>query len=169
MEIERKFLIRPENLPDHLESFPAKELKQGYILHSPALRIRKESELPAGKTAYIMTYKGSGGLSRQEINIPLPEEAGEKLFSKCEGHLIEKTRYLIQSDASDHSTGRPLIVELDVFHGEFSGLIYAEVEFDTEDSARSYLPPEWFGSELTGIRGFSNSDLSRYGMPDVSF
>ncbi|MGN0241862.1 MAG: adenylate cyclase, partial [Candidatus Weimeria sp.] len=109
--------------------------------------------------------KDSGGLSREEINIPLPAEAGEKLFTKCEGHIIDKTRYLIPAGSADAASGRELTIELDVYHGELSGLIYAEVEFDSVDSANAYKPPKWFGKDLTGIRGFSNSDLSRFGMP----
>lgn len=159
MEIERKFLIDSSQIPSDLTSFPSKEIKQGYILHSPALRIRKENE------EYILTYKDKGGLSREEINITLPEAAGEKLFTKCDGHIIDKTRYLIPADAKDTSSGRDLLIELDIFHGEFDPLCYAEVEFDSEESANAYEPPVWFGRDLTGIRGFSNSDLSKYGMP----
>lgn len=159
MEIERKFLICRDRIPFDISVFPSKELKQGYILHSPALRIRKSNE------EYILTYKDRGGLSREEINITLPEEAGEKLFTKCDGHIIDKTRYLIPAEAKDAATGRDLVIELDIFHGDFDSLCYAEVEFDSENSANSYTPPEWFGKDLTGIRGFSNSDLSKYGMP----
>lgn len=165
MEIERKFLIDKNRLPEDYKSYPAKELRQGYVLHKPALRIRREKNLPDGDTKYIMTYKDKGGLARQEINVELPHDAGEKLFSKCDGHIIEKTRYLIPAEAKDSSSGRELTIELDVFSGEFSGLLYAEVEFDSVESANSYQPPEWFGKDLTGIRGFSNSELSQFGMP----
>lgn len=160
MEIERKFRIYKNQIPFDYTAFPCKEIRQGYILHSPALRIRKEND------DYILTYKDKGGLSRQEINITLPEDAGEKLFSKCDGHIIDKTRYIIPAGVVDPSSGRDLIIELDIFHGDFDSLCYAEVEFDSEDSAHAYNPPEWFGRDLTGIRGYSNSDLSKYGMPD---
>lgn len=159
MEIERKFRIYRNQIPFDLNTFPRKEIKQGYILHSPALRIRKEND------EFILTYKDKGGLSREEINVTLPAPAGEKLFTKCDGHIIDKTRYLIPAEVKDPVSGRALVIELDVFHGEFDSLCYAEVEFDSEDSANSYVPPAWFGKDLTGIRGFSNSDLSLYGIP----
>jgi CYTH domain-containing protein len=159
MEIERKFRIYRNQIPFDISEFPSKEIRQGYILHSPALRIRKENE------DYILTYKGRGSLSREEINITLPEAAGEKLFTKCDGHLIDKTRYLIPANAKDATSGRDLVIELDIFHGEFDSLCYAEVEFDSEESANSYIVPDWFGKDLTGIHGFSNSDLSKYGLP----
>lgn len=159
MEIERKFRIYRNQIPFDITQYPSEEIKQGYILHSPALRIRRQND------DYILTYKDKGGLSREEINITLPDNAGEKLFTKCDGHIIEKTRYLIPAGVSDLTSGRDLTIELDVFHGEFDSLCYAEVEFDSEDSANAYIPPAWFGRDLTGIRGFSNSDLSKYGMP----
>lgn len=90
MEIERKFLIDKNKLPQDYKSYPAKELRQGYVLHRPALRIRREKNLPDGDTKYIMTYKDKGGLARQEINVELPHDAGEKLFSKCDGHIYRK-------------------------------------------------------------------------------
>ena len=159
MEIERKFRIYRNQIPFDISRFPSKEIRQGYILHSPALRIRKENE------DYILTYKDRGGLSREEINITLPEAAGEKLSTKCDGQLIDKTRYLIPANAKDATSGRDLVIELDIFHGEFDSLCYAEVEFDSEESANSYIVPGWFGKDLTGIHGFSNSDLSKYGLP----
>ncbi|MQN00800.1 MAG: adenylate cyclase [Lachnospiraceae bacterium] len=167
MEIERKFLIDKGRLPENYKTYPSKSLKQGYVLHRPCLRIRKEQSGDSDPR-YIMTYKDNGGLARQEINIEVPADAGEKLFTKCDGHIIEKTRYLIPAGVKDTSSGRDLTIELDVFEGEFLGLVYAEVEFDSKDSARSYTPPEWFGKDVTEIRGFSNSDLSLNGLPGIT-
>ena len=165
MEIEHKYLIERDSLPAGFDTFPSKALKQGYLIHQPALRIRKETLLPDGESEYILTYKDKGGLARQEINITLPAEAGEKLFGKCDGYIIEKTRYLIPAGAKDTVSGRDLTIELDVFSGELKGLIYAEVEFDSVESANAYIQPEWFGKGVTGIKGYSNSDLSLFGMP----
>ena len=167
MEIEHKYLINKSDLPDGYDTYPAKSIKQGYLLHKPALRIRKEILLPDGEPKYTLTYKDSGGLAREEINIPLPSDAGEKLFTKCEGHIIDKTRYLLPAGVTDSTSGRDLPTALDIFSGQLTGLIYAEVEFDSIDSANAYKPPKWFGKDLTGIKGFSNSDLSRFGMPNL--
>ena len=167
MEIEHKYLIEKSKLPAGYDTYPAKSVKQGYLLHKPALRIRKEILLPDGEPKYTLTYKDSGELAREEINIPLPADAGEKLFTKCDGHIIEKTRYLIPAGVKDTTSGRDLTIELDIFSGELNGLIYAEVEFDSIESANAYKPPEWFGKDLAGIKGFSNSDLSRSGMPSL--
>ena len=49
MEIEHKYLINKSDLPDGYDTYPAKSIKQGYLLHKPALRIRKEILLPDGE------------------------------------------------------------------------------------------------------------------------
>ena len=84
MEIERKFLIH--SLPEHLESYPKKEIEQGYLCTNPVVRIRKSND------NYILTYKGSGMMIREEHNLPLNKEAFEHLKAKADGIFIEKTR-----------------------------------------------------------------------------
>ena len=66
IEIERKFLVK--KLPDNLESYPKKEILQGYLNTSPAIRVRSENE------EYFLTYKGSGFIKHSEYNLPLDRE-----------------------------------------------------------------------------------------------
>ena len=42
MEIERKFLIH--TLPENLETYPHKEIAQGYICTDPVVRIRRSDD-----------------------------------------------------------------------------------------------------------------------------
>lgn len=147
MEIERKFLIDPVKLPENLEEYPHWELEQAYIITEPVLRIRRK------KDQYILTYKGKGLMTREEAEFSLPQTAYEKLLEKTEGNIITKTRYNIpESDG--------LTIELDIFHGCFQGLYLAEVEFKDEKSALAYLPPAWFGRDVTNENTFHNSTLS---------
>lgn len=148
MEIERKFLIKKEMLPEHLEQYPHSLFQQAYIITQPVLRIRKK------ESQYILTYKGEGLMTREEIEFPLSQEAYEKLLTKSEGNILSKTRYRIPDRES-------LCIELDVFHGKFEGLFLAEVEFSSEEEALSYCPPAWFGKEVTSIHTFHNSNLSK--------
>ncbi len=62
MEIERKFTIR--KLPDKLESYPFHHIEQGYLCALPVVRVRRED------SEYILTYKGSGMMAREEYNLP---------------------------------------------------------------------------------------------------
>ncbi|MGN0495169.1 MAG: CYTH domain-containing protein [Lachnospiraceae bacterium] len=148
MEIERKFLVSKEALPDNLEQYKKNELEQAYIITEPVLRIRKKNN------DYILTYKGQGLMKREEIEVSIPKDAYEKLLSKTEGNIITKTRYVIPEE-------NRLTIELDIFHGDFEGLYIAEVEFPDEESAQAYLPPLWFGKEVTQENTYHNSTLSK--------
>lgn len=147
MEIERKFLITKEQLPNTLECYPYNELEQAYILINPVLRIRKKDN------SYILTYKGPGLMKREEVEFPLTKEAYDKLLTKTDGNIITKKRYKIPD--KNHLT-----IELDIFSGLFEGLFLAEVEFPDEKTAINYIPPAWFGKEVTNENTFHNSTLS---------
>ena len=151
IEIERKFL--PPALPDGLERYPHKEFLQGYLSTSPTVRVRREGE------DYVLTYKGSGLLKREEYNLPLTAESFAHLLEKCDGLRIEKTRYRIPLPGTAYTA------EFDRFQGELAGLLLVEVEFPDEASARAFTPPAWFGEEVTQDARYQNSSLCRFGLP----
>lgn len=142
MEIERKFLIK--ELPD-LSKYEYVDIEQGYLCTHPVVRIRKKND------KYILTYKGSGLMAREEIEAELTKEAYEHLREKIDGHTITKRRYLIPFE--------PYTIELDVFEGHKSGLIMAEVEFPSIDEANNFVPPEWFGEDVTNDKKYHNSNM----------
>ncbi|MDY3917466.1 MAG: CYTH domain-containing protein [Candidatus Limivivens sp.] len=146
MEIERKFLIK--SLPDNLESYAFHQIEQAYLCTEPVIRIRRQDQ------DYILTYKGKGMMAREEYNLPLTEEAYLHLKKKADGNVIEKRRYLIPLEDG-------LTVELDLFQGCFRGMILAEVEFPTVEAAKAFLPPPWFGEDVTLSPEYHNSSLSR--------
>ena len=51
-------------------------------------------------------------------------------------------------------------VNLDIFEGELAPLVLAEVEFTTEAEAKAFVPPEWFGEDVTYSNTYHNSVLS---------
>lgn len=146
MEIERKYLIK--TLPEHLEQYPCKVIEQGYLNTNPVVRIRRSND------DYILTYKGKGMMVREEYNLPLNEEAFFHLKEKIDGRLIKKRRHLIP-------LAPKYTIELDVFEGDLAPLLLAEVEFETEEEANSFTPPEWFGEDVTFSGKYHNSQLSR--------
>ena len=155
MEIERKYAIN--KIPDNLEQYPYKMIEQGYLCHNPIVRIRKSND------DYYLTYKSKvpienskegSAIIRNEVELPLTKEAYEKLKEKTERNIIYKTRYLIPITDG-------LTAELDVFDSLLKGLVFVEVEFPDENSANGFLPPQWFGKELTSDGRFSNYYLSK--------
>ena len=146
-EIERKFLVK--RIPEHLEQYPFHTLEQGYLNTDPVVRVRREDD------SYYLTYKGRGFLVREEYNLPLNADAYAHLVEKADGNIIRKKRYLIPIEGSQ------LTIELDVFDTPFAPLILAEVEFESIEQAQAFVPPEWFGEDVTENREYSNSNLSK--------
>lgn len=98
-EIERKWTVKelPAVFPggEKLYELPNKKITQGYLCTQPVVRIRQEG------TAYYLTYKGKGFKVREEYNLPLTEEAYRHLLPKCDGIVIEKTRYRLSLNEID--------------------------------------------------------------------
>ena len=144
MEIERKFLIK--EMPDLMKhSFHCME--QGYLNTDPVVRVRKEDD------TYYLTYKGKGLLAREEYNLPLNEMGYYHLVEKADGVIIRKKRYLIPYEK--------YTIELDVFEEPYENLVIAEVEFESEEEAEKFCPPDWFGEDVTYDRRYHNSNLSK--------
>lgn len=146
MEIERKFLIH--KLPDNLNAYPFQLLEQAYLCTDPVVRVRRSDDI------YTLTYKSKGLMSREEYNLPLTAESYEHLKKKADGNIIRKKRFRIP--LLDELT-----IELDLFDTPFEELILAEVEFISEEQAHSFLPPDWFGEEVTWSTEYHNSTLSQ--------
>ena len=159
MEIERKFIIN--KLPENLADYPHRHLEQAYLNVEPVFRVRKEDD------TYYMTYKGRGMMAREEYNLALDEASYYHLREKADGNIISKTRYLIPLKNPGFREGFPtppedytLTIELDVFEPPFAPLNVAEVEFGSKEAAESFLPPEWFGEEVTYRNEYHNSYLA---------
>lgn len=148
MEIERKFLI--SQIPIDLSHCSFHQIEQGYLATAPVIRIRRADN------DYYLTYKSVGFLAREEYNLPLTAEAYHHLRSKIDGILIKKKRYLIPY--------KGFTIELDVFAEALAPLVLAEVEFKTEQEAKRFSPPDWFGQDVTFLPDYQNNTLSQKGL-----
>ena len=119
-------------LPENLSDYPSRAMEQGYLCTDPVVRIRHEGD---------------------DYNLPLTREAYEHLRPKTDGILIAKTRYYLPLGE--------LTIELDVFQAPYEGLFLAEVEFPDLESANAFVPPEWFGEDVTFSSAYHNSTLSK--------
>lgn len=149
MEIERKYLIQKEHIPFSPADFPCHHIEQGYLCTAPVVRIRRDNN------DYFLTYKSKGLMIREEHNLPLTADAYQHLKEKIDGRLIVKDRYIIPLESDPD-----LLIELDFFKNELEDLILAEVEFPDKASADRFLPPAWFGDDVTFSSRYHNSTLS---------
>lgn len=149
-EIERKFLIA--SLPEDLEKTERHRITQSYVSRNPTIRIRKWDD------EYVLTVKGGGLLKRAEFEMELSEEQFENLKTKSEDGIIDKMRYI-------YPINDALIAEIDIYFGHLDGFMNVEVEFPDEKTALLFDPPAWFGDEITGDKRYTNSFLSKFGVP----
>ena len=147
-ETERKFLVKDNSWNMNVTGTA---YKQGYLVSTKerAARIRI-----AGDKGYI-TIKGpapEGTLARPEFEYEIPLADAEEIFNTlCEPNKIEKTRYKIPFE--NH------IWEVDVFHGDNTGLVMAEVELQNEHE--DIIIPPWIGEEVSHDVRYFNSQLAK--------
>ena len=119
------------HIPFDIAGYPFHQIEQAYLSTAPVVRVRQEDD------TYYLTYKSKGLMAREEYNLPLT-----------------KKRYLIPMEGTEYT------IELDIFLGEYEGLKLAEVEFPSEEAALAFVPPEWFGREVTFTGEYQNSRLA---------
>jgi adenylate cyclase len=150
VEVERKFLV-PE--PTGLGGTESDEIEQGYLALGAdgEVRLRRKGE------KLVLTAKRGSGISREEAEVELDREAFERLWPLTDGRRLHKRRHVIPYG--------DLKIEVDVYEGELEGLVVAEVEFDSEDQARAFEPPDWIGEDVTGDGRYLNETLATQGRP----
>ncbi len=148
IEIERKFLLKSDDwkIDEQGNEIVGTAFRQGYLKTEDAtVRVRLEGDRSK------LTIKGKTvGMSRLEYEYDIPlADANEMLDKLCQKPLIEKTRYLRKEGE--------LTWEIDIFEGENTGLMIAEVELTSEDQT---VPlSSWVGEEVTGDVRYYNSKL----------
>jgi CYTH domain-containing protein len=151
VEIERKFLLH--RLPGPEVLGPGTELRQGYLAEEGDVEVRVR--IAAGEAA--LTVKAGRGRSRTEVEVPVALAEAEDLWPHTVGRRIAKVRHRV--DVGD------LVAEVDVYRGDLDGLVVVEVELPDEATSDGFVPPAWFGPEVTGDPAWSNAALARSGRP----
>lgn len=159
LEIERKWLVNFSKLPKNLDSYSSQRLIAGYYRgeKDEKVRIRQEGD------KYFTVTKGERmeegmvkdiGLGDIEIT----KEEFDRLWPTTDGKRLYKTRYFIP--VGDFTA------ELDVYDDFKKFDFYTiEVEFTSVDEGKKFIPPEWFGREVTSEKGYSSRSLASKGLP----
>ena len=147
-EIERKFLVKGD-----FKLFVTKQYKivQGFLSSVPERTVRVRIK---DKKGYL-TIKGIGntsGTTRYEFEKEITLQEAKELLSICEEGIIDKTRYIIPIENN-------LFFEIDEFYGDNQGLIIAEIELPTEETA--FTKPNWLDLEVTGDVKYYNAVLKK--------
>lgn len=155
LEIERKYLIDINNLPAAFHDAQQEDMVQTYINFSPEMRVRKINNLYHFFTMKLP--KDNIGLSREEIEIAITIDEYEELLTKKVGMTIYKVRHQFYENSFK--------IEIDIYSHELLGLAVVEVEFNSVKKSKSFVPPLWFGLEVTSDLRYKNANLAQYGLP----
>lgn len=158
-ELERKFLLDGglSAVPAHVERLTSAELRQGYLAIDGDVSVRVREAGDCTLTVKWRTASDAPG-ERGELEWTISPQRFESAWPATAGRRIVKTRHRLGLDG--HT------VELDEFHDRLDGLAVAEVEFDSVDGLRSFVPPPWFGDEVTDDRRYTNASLAVHGLPE---
>ena len=148
IEIERKFLVTSDLYKK--QAISKTRIVQGFLNTNPERTVRIRI---IGQEAFL-TVKGIGnstGVSRFEWEKEISVHDADELLLLAEPGIINKVRYNVK--VGEH------LFEVDEFSELNKGLVIAEVELSSENE--SFEKPDWLGIEVSGIKKYYNSQLSK--------
>ena len=156
-EIERKFIVH------HLPTAGVGSrigIRQGYLAEEGETEVRVR--ITPDRAVITVKIGGAhatelGRGTRTEVEVAVGRDDAEELWAHTKGRRIVKTRSRVDVDGG--------VAEIDIYEGVLHGLIVVEVEFESEQASAAFVPPGWFGPEVTGRVGWSNASLARNGRP----
>ncbi|MBD3919705.1 CYTH domain-containing protein [Paenibacillus sp. PR3] len=157
LEIERKFLLDsdPKQLIQEgvITFLSEQRIEQTYLAldEQQEVRVRRLVDLTTDEVTYTHTFKSGNGLMREEIEYAITASIYEQLMSGRK--LIPLTKNRITAQRGER------IVEIDIY--DQIQLTVLEVEFDSEDDALTFVPPAWFGKDISSERQYSNKKVWR--------
>lgn len=144
-EIEYKFLV-DETKWKQMEKPAPSRIVQGYLSNKKECTVRVRIKNEKG----FLTIKGENkGIVRDEFEYEIPLNEAEKMLDLFIEKKIDKDRYKIPFEGKTW--------EVDVFHGNLSGLILAELEVASEDE--KFNLPEWATEDVSTNPAYFNSVL----------
>jgi len=142
-EIERKFLV---STPPDLSGQEPIRYERYYLSRTGNIEERIQ------KKANVYEYEKKervSDLEHRKEKRPITQEEFESLRTGTSDAIIRDSFKV--SENPD--------ITIKVYHGKYEGLVRAEVEFDSLESAEAFIPPAWMGKEITGTPLGKDSDL----------
>jgi len=147
-ERERVFLVK--ELPIDINKFAPTLISVGDFFESnsaDALKIKQK-----GGNYYLIKKETNTAHERVEHIINIKEGEFTALI-KCAVQFHRKNRYA-------YPYGKYLC-EIDCYLDRLDGYIRVEVEFNNDKEMFNFIPPEWFGSEITEINHEIHENLGK--------
>lgn len=154
-EIERTWLVK--KVP------PKKGVKNDKILQGYLSKKRNPLRIRQKGKKFELTKKfdivPADESVKEEINVLVLKEEFNKLWPLVVKSL-EKIRYYFPLKNG-------LIAEMDVYQKKLKGLVVVEVEFKSVEQMNSFVPPDWFGRDVTQEHWSANAYLAGKKFKDI--
>ena len=134
-EIERKFFVK--RFPELFIPEPIR-YERYFLERKPGLEIRiqrKGDKFFYEKKIEISDLERSG--ERKEIS-----EGEFESLKKNASQVIMRDKFIVSENPE---------IAIQVYDDRFAGLVRAEIEFDSVEEAKAFVPLEWMGEEMTGL------------------
>ena len=148
-EIERKFLIG--ELPKGMIPFETKTVYQNYLTVQGNEEVRIRKQVEGGIEKFDMSYKSGSGMIRNEIKFGISKETFYNLDNLALKPGVEKYRRFFDYKGYE--------LMIDIFVNP--KLVVAEIEFESEQQAKEFTPPSWFGKEVTHLQEYKTKNIWR--------
>ena len=145
-EIERKFLVSGKGWRERADR--GKAIRQAYLALTDTISLRVRTI--SNDKAYLTIKSAQSDTTRSEFEYSIPLKDARALMKLRTGRLIEKRRHVVKAGKARF--------EVDVFKGNHSGLVIAEIELSTR--LARFERPEWLGKEVTGEKRYYNANLA---------
>lgn len=146
IEIEHKYLVKDCSFKQL--AFKSYDITQGYLSRERGRTVRVRLR---DQQAFITIKSSRVGMTRKEFEYEIPFDDGKQLIEMCPAPVLYKTRYLVEFEGKTW--------EIDEFHGDFDGLITAEIELESEN--QQYEIPPFVGENVSNDRRYNNSQLGK--------
>ncbi|MGG3283289.1 CYTH domain-containing protein [Paenibacillus solani] len=157
IEIERKYLLDayPNTLIQEGIIKVEKEqlIEQTYLAldGDQELRVRKITDPHSGLVEYTHTFKKGWGIAREEVEFTISEGLYDQVV-KAHG-AIPLTKRRVTARWGD------TVIEIDDYAQ--IDMLVLEVEFSSIEAADSFVPPVWFGQDISTDKQYSNKKVWR--------
>lgn len=151
MEIEKKYLVK--YIPEKLKKVEGSFIDQYYLMLEGKSEARIRLKNKAGNIKYYLTVKVGEGMVRTEVEVEISKTQFYDL-ARTTNRKVFKTRIVTEEG-----------FEMDIYSGKLDGLVTVEKEFKTIEEAEKFIPPDWFGDDVTEDNRYKNRNLAIHGIP----
>ncbi|WP_233840442.1 hypothetical protein [Dyella sp. 2HG41-7] len=155
VERERRWLCNA--IPEGLE-LRTERITDIYVTGA-RLRLRQAQPLSGAPAILRLTRKADvDAYTRLITSIYLSDDEFRVLSNALPGNRVQKLRHRLPEESG-------VVVAIDEFEGELSGLILAEAEFESADQLVAFPIPHFASVEVTADLRFTGVALASSGLP----